>query len=324
MKAIVYDRYGPPEVLRHEDIEMPAPAVDQVLIQVRASSVNPYDWHFIRGTPSLIRLFTGLRAPKSRRLGADVAGVVAAIGRNVTSFKVGDAVFGTAKGAFAEYVCASPSTLALKPDNLTWEQAATAPIAGITALQGLRDKCGDLASQQVLINGASGGVGTFALQIAKSFGAHVTAVCSTRNIGLVRSFGADNIIDYTREDLLHCDLRFDVLFDLVGNLPLQSCLRVLQPRGIYIGCGGGSPDRRSSEMLTAMLQSLLLRPFTSRKMPGLLARVNTADLNVLADLMRSGKVTPVLDRTYPLRETASAIRYIEQGHARGKVAITVQ
>jgi NADPH:quinone reductase-like Zn-dependent oxidoreductase len=323
MKAIVYDHYGPPDVLHYEEVEKPTPADDQVLIQVRASSVNPYDWHFIRGTPSLLRLFAGLHAPKSRHLGADVAGVVEAVGRNTTTFKPGDEVFGTAKGAFAEYVCAPEATIALKPEDVTWEQAASVGIAGITALQGLRDKGNIRQGQRVLINGAAGGVGTFAVQIAKALEAHVTAVCSTRNVEFVRSIGADDAIDYTREDFIHGSRRYDVLFDLVGNHPLPACLRVLEPRGIYIGCGGGGPDRSSVELLGSMLHSLVLGPFTSRKLPGLLAKVNTADLNAVVDLMRTGKVTPVLDRSYALKETANAIRYIEQGHARGKVAITV-
>jgi NADPH:quinone reductase-like Zn-dependent oxidoreductase len=328
MKAIVYDRYGPPDVLQYEEVETPVPAADRVLIRVRASSVNPYDWHFIRGIPSFIRLFTGLRAPKSRRLGADVAGVVQATGSNVTKFKAGDAVFGTAQGSFAEYACALQSTLALKPENLSWEQAASVPIAGITALQGLRDKGGIRAGQQILINGASGGVGTFAVQIAKSFGARVTAVCSTRNIELVQSLGADRVIDYTREDFARAGQRqpggsYDVLFDLVGNRPLADCLRALHPKGIYIGCGGGGPNRSSAELMGSILYSLVRGLFTSRKMPGLLAKVNTADLEILAGLLRSAKVTPALDRTYNLCETAEAIRYLEQGHVRGKVAITV-
>jgi NADPH:quinone reductase-like Zn-dependent oxidoreductase len=323
MRAIVYDRYGSPDVLQYEEVEKPVPADDQVLIQVQASSVNPLDWHLIRGTPSFIRLFAGLRAPKSKRLGADVAGVVEAAGRNITSFKPGDAVFGTAAGSFAEYVCARESTLALKPENLTWEQAASVPIAGITALQGLRDKGRILTGQNVLINGAAGGVGTFAVQIAKSFDARVTAVCSTKNIQLVRSIGADDAVDYTLENFIHGGRRYDVFFDLVGNNPLRACLRVLQPNGIYIACGGGGPDRGSAELLGPMIYRLVLGPFTTQKMPGLLAKVNTGDLNFLADLMRSGKVTPVLDRSYALKETASAISYLEQLHARGKVAITV-
>ena len=323
MKAIVYDRYGPPDVLRYEELEKPLPGDDQVLIKVHASSVNPYDWHFIHGTPSLIRFISGVRAPKSKRLGVDVAGEVEAAGRNVTNFKPGDAVFGTATGAFAEYVCASESTLAHKPESLTWEQAASVPIAGITALQGLRDKAGILAGQHVLINGASGGVGTFAVQIAKSFEARVSAVCSTRNVELVRSIGADEVIDYTRENFIHGGQRYDVFFDLVGNNPLPACLRVLQPKGVYIGCGGGGPDRGSMELLGSMLYPLLLGPFTHQKMPGLLAKVNATDLNFLADLMQTGSITPVLDGTYALSETADAIRYLEQCHARGKVAITV-
>jgi NADPH:quinone reductase-like Zn-dependent oxidoreductase len=323
MKAIVYDRYGPPDVLRCQELEKPVPTDDQVLIRVRGSSVNPYDWHFIRGTPSFIRLFTGIRAPKSMRLGADVAGVVEAAGRNVTGFKSGDAIFGTAAGSFAEYVCAPASSVALKPENLTWEQAAAVPIAGITALQGLRDKGKIQTGQRILINGASGGVGTFAVQIAKSFGARVTGVCSTGNIELVRSLGADDVIDYTGENFVHGSERYDLLFDLVGNNPLSACLRVVKPHGTYIGCGGGGPDRRSIELLGSMLSSVLTAPFVTQKMPALLAKVNAADLTFLADLMRAGKVTPVLDRSYPLSETADAIRYLEQCHARGKVAITV-
>ena len=323
MKAIVYDRYGSPDVLQYQEIEKPIPADDQVLVRVRASSVNPYDWHFIRGTPSFIRLFSGIRAPKSRRLGADVAGVVETAGRNVTSFKSGDAIFGTATGAFAEYACALESSVALKPENLTWEQAASVPLAGITALQGLRDKGKIQAAQRVLINGAAGGIGTFAVQIAKSFGARVTGVCSTRNIELVRSLGADDAIDYNRENFIQGGRHYDLFFDLVGNNPLPACLRVLEPNGTYIGCGGGGPDRRSIDLLGSMLHGVVLAPFTTQKMPGLLAKMNTSDLSFLADLLRAGKIAPVLDRSYMLKETAAAIRYLEQGHARGKVAITV-
>jgi len=323
MKAIVYDRYGSPDVLQYQEIEKPEPADDQVLIQVRASSANPYDWHFIRGTPSFIRLFTGIRAPKSRRVGADVAGRVEAAGRNIKNFKPGDAVFGTATGSFAEYACALESNLALKPESLTWEQAASVPIAGITALQGLRDKGKIQAGQHVLINGAAGGVGTFAVQIAKSHGARVTGVCSTRNVDLVRSIGADEVVDYTRESFVDGGKRYDLFFDLVGNKPLPACLKVLQRNGIYIGCGGGGPDRGSMGLLGSMLRSVVHAPFTTQKMPTLFAKVNTGDLNCLADLMRDGKVTPILDRKYALKDTADAIRYVEQCHARGKVAITV-
>jgi NADPH:quinone reductase-like Zn-dependent oxidoreductase len=323
MNAIVYERYGPPDVLQYQEIEKPIPADDQVLIQVRASSVNPYDWHFIRGTPSFIRLFAGIRAPKSRRLGADVAGIVEAAGCNVASLKPGDAIFGTATGSFAEYVCAPESSLALKPEGLSWEQAASVPLAGITALQGLRDKGGLGAGQRVLINGAAGGVGTFAVQIAKSLGARVTGVCSTRNVELLRSIGADDVVDYTQEDFLSGGQLYDLFFDLVGNSSLRACLGVLHPQGIYIGCGGGGPDRRSIELLGSVLHQAALAPFVTQKMPGFLAKMNTADLNFLADLLRVGKIVPVIDNSYALQETASAIRYLEQGHARGKVVITV-
>lgn len=323
MKAIVYDHYGPPDVLQYQEIEKPTPAENQVLIQVHASSVNPYDWHFIRGKPSLMRLVTGLRTPKSRRLGADVAGVVEAAGRNVTTIKPGDAVFGTAAGSFAEYVCALESNLALKPENVTWQQAASVPIAGITALQGLRDKGDVQAGQHVLINGAAGGVGTFAVQLAKSFGARVTAICSTKNVELVRAIGAEEVIDYTREGFTVASQRYDLLFDLVGNNTLSASLRVLRPKGTYIACGGGGPDRRTIDLLAGMLQSIVTAPFVSQKIPGLFANVNTADLTFLANSMRAGKITPVLDRTYALSETATAVRYVEQCHARGKVAISI-
>ena len=300
----------------------PRPADDQVLIRVHASSINP-----LTGTSSAAHLpsfacswFAHAQIETPWR---GLAGVVEAVGRNVHSLKPGDAVFGTANGAFAEFACSSAASLALKPENLTWEQAASAPIAGITALQGLRDMGKLVAGQRVLINGAAGGVGTFAVQIARSLGARVTAVCSTRNVELVRSIGADEVIDYTLENFIHQAQRYDVFFDLVGNKPLSACLRVLEPKGIYIGCGGGGPDRRSIELLGPLFQSLALGPFTTKKMPGLLAKVNAADLNLLADLMRSGKVTPVLDRSYALAETADAVRYVELLHARGKVAISV-
>lgn len=323
MKAIVYDHYGPPDVLQYQEIEKPTPADNQVLIQVHAASVNPYDWHFIRGKPSLMRLVTGLRAPKSKHVSADVAGVVESTGPNVAGLKPGDEVFGTATGAFAEFACALESKLALKPAKITWQQAASVPIAGITALQGLRNKGGVQPGQHVLINGAAGGVGTFAVQIAKSLGARVTAVCSTRNIDLVRSIGADNVIDYTRENFVQAAERYDLLFDLVGNHPLSASLRVLHPKGTYIGCGGGGPDRPTTDLLAGMLQALVMAPFISQKMPGLFANVNTPDLAFLANLMREGKIVPVIDRTYPLSETAAAVAYVEQCHARGKVVLTI-
>ena len=323
MHAILYHRYGPPDVVEYTDVEKPSPGPDEALIRVHAASVNPYDWHFLRGTPSFIRLFTGFGKPKSPRLGADVAGIIEAVGPRITGFKPGDAVFGTCKGAFAEYACAPEKSLALKPENLTFQQAASIPIAGITALQGLRD-CGRLKPQQrVLINGAAGGVGTFAVQIAKSFGAHVTGVCSTRNLELVRSIGADGAIDYTREDFTHPGQTYDVVFDLVGNHPLSALRRALHPKGIYVGCGGGGPDKSSADLLSNMLGRLLISPFVSQKITGVFAKINGADLDLLGALAASGKIIPVLDHSFALPETAAAIRYVEQCHARGKVIITV-
>ena len=249
MQAIVYHRYGSPDVLELAEIPIPTPAEGQVLIRVHAASVNPYDWHFLRGTPSPIRLFSGMRSPKSPRLGADVAGVVEAVGAKVAPFKPGDAVFGTAKGSFAEYACATPSQLAMKPQEISFEQAACLPIAGITALQGVRDKGKVQPGQTVLINGAAGGVGTFAVQIAKSLGTRVTGVCSTRNVELLRSIGADEVIDYTREDFARSTQHYDLLFDLVGNRPLADYLCAVQPHGTYIWCGGGGPDRSTMNLL---------------------------------------------------------------------------
>ena len=323
MHAIVYHRYGPPDLLEYSEIEKPSPAPGEVLIRVCAASVNPYDWHFLRGTPTFIRLFTGLGGPKSPRLGADVAGVVDAMGPGVVRFKPGDAVFGTAKGAFAEYACATEKTIILKPEKLTFAQAASIPIAGITALQGLRD-CGRLRPQQsVLINGASGGVGTFAVQIARSYGAHVTGVCSTRNLELVRSIGAEYVIDYTQEDFTQSGQTYDVIFDLVGNHPLSSLRRALHPRGIYVGCGGGGPEKGSADLLKMMIGRMVAAPFASQKLTGVLAKVTSDDLDVLGELAATGKMTPVLDRSFSLAETAAAIRYVEECHARGKVTIAV-
>ena len=323
MQAMVYRRYGPPDVLACEEIDKPVPAQGEILIQVRAGSVNPYDWHFLRGTPSFVRLFTGLSRPKSPRLGADVAGVVVAVGAGAARFKSGDAVFGVCKGAFAEYACGKEAELALKPEQVSFEGAASVPIAGITALQGLRD-CGRVQSgQRVLLNGAAGGVGTFAVQIGKWLGAHITGVCSTRNVGLVQAIGADCVIDYTVQDFTRNDEKYDVVFDLVSNHSLKAMRRVLRPKGIFVGCGGGGPDKPGGELLAAMLGRLVASPFTSQKLTGVMAKVNAADLNVLGELLQSGKIKPVLDRSYPLREVPDAIRYVESCHARGKVTIAV-
>jgi len=326
MKAIVYCDYGLTN-LKLENIEKPTPNDDQVLVRVRAASVNPYDWHFIEGTPYIMRAMgVGLRKPKDTRLGVDFAGTIEAVGKNVTQFKPGDEVFGGRGGAFAEYVCARANrAVALKPANLTFEQAASVNIAGITALQALRDKGNVQAGQKVLINGASGGVGTFAVQIAKSFGADVTGVCSTRNVDLVRSLGADRVIDYTKEDFAKGEQRYDVILDNVPNHSLSECRRILNPKGKYIMIGGGGPnDSRWVGPFGRVIHTLLLSPFISQKMGMMMADANQKDLTILADLMQSGKVKPVIDRTYKLSEVPAAIAYLEQGHARGKVVITVE
>src|SRR5712671_4885081 len=326
MKAIVYCDYGLAN-LKLEDVEKPVPNDDQILVRVRAASVNPYDWHFIEGTPKIIRLMgVGLRKPKDTRVGVDFAGTVEAVGKNVTNFKPGDEVFGGRGGAFAEYVCPrAHRAVALKPANITFEQAASVNIAGITALQGLRDKGKVQQGQKVLINGASGGVGTFAVQIAKSFGADVTGVCSTRNLDLVRSIGADHVIDYTKEDFTKSDQRYDVMYDTVGNRSLLECRRVLTPKGKAVMIGGGGPgDQGLIGPLVGPIKLLMLSPFVSQEMGTFLAELNQKDLTALADLMQSGKVTPVIDKRYKLSELPQAIEYLEQGHARGKVIIAVE
>ncbi len=327
MKAVVYTNYGSPDVLEIRDIKKPVPNDDQVLIKVRAASINPLDWHFMEGTPYIMRAIgVGLRKPKDPRLGVDYAGTVEAVGKNVTQFKPGDEVLGGKSGAFAEYVCArADRAIVLKPANITFEQAASVPIAAITALQGLRDKGKIQPGQKVLINGASGGVGTFAVQIAKSFGADVTGVCSTRNLDMVRSLGADHVIDYTKEDFTKNGQRYDLILDNVGTQPLSGFRRALQPKGICVMIGGGGPnDGGLIGPLGRPVKALLLSPFISQKMGMLVAELNKKDLTILGDLMQSGKVTPVIDRTYPLSKIAEAIRYLEQGHARGKVVITVE
>jgi NADPH:quinone reductase-like Zn-dependent oxidoreductase len=322
MKAIVYHRYGPPDVLGIEDLETPTAAADEVLIRVRAASVNPLDWHYMRGTPHLLRIGTGLGKPKNPRLGVDVAGQVEAVGRSVTQLKPGDEVFGTCRGAFAEYACAPARALVVKPDNVTFEQAASAPIAGLTALQGLCKWGRIQRGQSVLINGASGGVGTFAVQMAKSFGAQVTAVCSARNADMVRSIGADQVIDYTLEDFTRSGQRYDVLLDNVGNRSLSACRRVLNPKGRYVEVG--APDVRWTGLLGGLVTMFLLSRFVSQDMTMMLTKLNQEDLTVLHTLMKTGKVTPVIDRRYSLSEVPDAIRYLEAGHARGKVVITVE
>jgi NADPH:quinone reductase-like Zn-dependent oxidoreductase len=322
MKGIVYRRYGSPDVLSVEEIDKPVPGPDEVLIKVNAASVNPYDWHFMRGEPYPLRLVAGLRSPKSQRLGADLAGTVESVGKNVQQLKAGDHVFGTGKGSFAEYACAPASRLAPKPERVTFEQAASVPIAALTALQALRDKARMQAGQRILINGAAGGVGTFAVQIAKSLGAEVTGVCSTRNLETVRSIGADRVVDYTREDFANRGERYDVLIDLVGNRSLAACRRVLTPKGICVAAGGAT-DRWMVGPLAAMIASAAVSAFGSQKFVGILAKMKSHDLAFIGELVATGKVIPVIDRRNGLNEVPDAIRYLEEGHARGKVVIVI-
>jgi len=326
MKAIVYCDYGVAN-LKLAEIAKPTPTDDQILVKVHAASVNPLDWHFIEGTPKIMRaLGVGLRKPKDTRLGVDFAGTVEAVGKNVTQFKPGDEVFGGRDGAFAEYVCPrADRAVTLKPANISFEQAASINIAGITALQAVRDKGKVQPGQKVLINGASGGVGTFAVQIAKSFGADVTGVCSTRNLDMVRSLGADHVIDYTKEDFAKGDQRYDVILDNVPNHSLSECRRVLNPQGKYVMIGGGGPnDNRWIGPFGRLIQALVVSPFVSQKMGMMMAELKKSDLAILGDMMQSGKVKPVIDRTYKLSELPAAIAYLEEGHARGKVVITVE
>jgi NADPH:quinone reductase-like Zn-dependent oxidoreductase len=321
MKAIVVSNYGSPDVLKCDEVDKPTAGDDQVLIKVRAASVNPLD-RMVRGKPYLIRLMTGLRKPKDTRLGRDVAGEVEAVGRNVTRFKPGDAVFGTCRGAFAEYACALESKLAMKPNKVTFEQAASVPVAGLTALQGLRDKGQIRSGAKVLINGAAGGVGTFAVQIAKSFGAEVTAVCSTGKVDMVLSIGADRIIDYTREDFTKGEQRYDLIFDCAGTRSLSALRRLLNPKGVYILVGAPAQGRWVGP-LAQVLKTLVASWFVSEKLVLFLAQIRTEDLTILGELIEAGRVTPVIGKRYRLSEVPEAIRYLEEGHARGKVVITV-
>ncbi|MCH7834661.1 MAG: NAD(P)-dependent alcohol dehydrogenase [Proteobacteria bacterium] len=323
MKAIVYRCYGSADVLGFEDVEKPTPADDEVLVKVVAASVNPLDWHYMRGSPYLMRLGIGLGAPNDTSLGVDFAGTVEAIGRNVKRFKPGDEVFGGTSGAFAEYVTVREDrALALKPANMTFEQSASVPIAGITALQALRDKGKIAPGKKVLINGASGGVGTFAVQIAKSFGAEVTGVCSTRNVEMVRSIGADHVIDYTQEDYTRSGQRYDLIIDNVGNHSLSANRRVLTSDGIFVIVGG--PKGNWLRPLMNPIKALVFSPFVGQEFVMILAKLRKDDLAILGDLMQAGKVTPVIDRRYRLSEVPAAIRYSEEGHARGKIVIDLE
>jgi NADPH:quinone reductase-like Zn-dependent oxidoreductase len=292
------------------------------LIRVRAASVNPADLHLMRGTPYFLRIAAGLRKPNITRLGLDVAGQVEAVGSNVTEFKPGDEVFGLCRGAFAEYACTPEAALVTKPNNVTFEQAASVPGSAFTALQGLRDKGHIQPGKKVLINGASGGVGTFAVQIAKSFGADVTGVCSTRNVEMVRSIGADHVIDYTREEFTKSRQRYDLILDSVGNHSLLACRRVLSPKGIYIVNGG--PEGRWIGPLARGIRALVLSRFVGQNFVMFFAKRSKEDLTTIRGLVGAGKVTPVIDRRYRLSEVPDAIRYLEEGHAQGKVVITVE
>jgi NADPH:quinone reductase-like Zn-dependent oxidoreductase len=321
VKAIVYHEYGSPDVLRCEEIEKPTAGDEEVLIKVRAASVNPRDWHFMRGAPYMVRIMTGLQKPEKGRLGVDLAGQVEAVGRNVTQFQPGDQVFGASLGAFAEYVCVDQNSVAVKPANLTFEQAAAMPTGGLTALQALR-KGRIRPGQKVLINGAAGGVGTFAVPIAKSLGAQVTGVCSTRNVSLVRSIGADHVIDYTQEDFTKSGQRYDLIFDCVGNHSLSASRRVISPNGTYLMVGGSGGGRWMGPLALG-LKAVLLSRFVSQDLVMFLASSNKEDLVTLKRLAESKTVTPVIDRAYPLSELPEAIRYLEEGHARGKVVVAL-
>ena len=322
MKAIVYRRYGSPDVLHLEETDQPVVGDGDVLVKVRAAAANPYDWHFSRGEPYFMRLFVGLRRPKANGLGADFSGQVEAVGADVTRFQPGDEVFGVGNGAFAEYLCAREHELARKPTKMTFEHAAAVPMAGLTALQGLRDAGQLKAEQKVLIVGASGGVGTFAVQIAKAFGAHVTGVCSARNLELVRSLGADQVIDYTEEDFTASGRKFDLIFQLAGTHSPADCRRALSAKGTLVQSSGDS-DGRWIGPLDRLLQAIVLSPFVSQRLCSIDMKRSRKDLQILAELIEAGKITPVIDRIHSLGEVPEALRYLEQGHARGKVVITV-
>jgi NADPH:quinone reductase-like Zn-dependent oxidoreductase len=319
MKAIVYKTYGPPDVLQMEEVEKPAPDENQVLIKVHAASINAGDYRTMRADPFLIRLMSGLLKPKDPRLGWDLAGRVEAVGKNIKQFRPGDEVFGCANGTFAEYALAKEDHLALKPANKSFEETAALPVAALTALQGLRDAAGIRPGQKVLIQGASGGVGSYAVQFAKLFGAEVTAVCNTRNLDMVRSIGADHVIDYTKEDFTKSRQRYDLIFAVNGYHPLSAYKRALSPQGIYI-CAGGA----MRQFLQAILLGALMSRKGGKKMGTMgIAKINQKDLVYLGQLLEAGKIAPVIDRRYPLSEIAEAFRYIEAKHAQGKVVITM-
>lgn len=323
MQAVVYRCYGPPTVLKLEEIVKPLPEDDRILVKVHASSVNPLDWHYMRGEPYFMRSMAGLGVPHSIHMGVDFAGTVESVGKHVTRFKPGDEVFGGHDGAFAQYVSVGENgSVAMKPVNMTFEQAAAAPIAAVTALQALRDEGHVHSGQSVLINGASGGVGTFAVQIAKSYGAQVTGVCSTHNVALVRAIGADRVIDYTKEDFTAGAERYDLIVDIVGTHSVREYGRVLNPGGTLVMVGALDKGPWLGPLWSS-LKGYVVSRFIGQKFDFFLAHLDATDLDVLRALMETGKVTPVIDRTYALNDVPAAIAYLEQGHAHGKIVITV-
>ena len=322
MRAAVHRCYGSPDVVRIETLAKPIPADHELLIRVQASSVNPYDWHMMSGEPYLLRPSSGWGAPQDISLGKDFAGTVEAVGKLVTGFKPGDEVFGLGSGAFAQYLRSPDSTVVMKPANVTFDEAAAVPIAGLTALQGLRDQGQLRSGQKVLINGAGGGVGTFAVQIAKALGAEVTAVTNSGSLELVRSIGADHVIDYTHEDFTLRPEQYNLILDLAGNHPLSAYRRVLTPDGTYVIAGDTSKGRWTGPV-ASLGKTLVVAKFVKQKLVAFIADINQADLATLADMLQTGKVKPVIDRRYPLEQIAAAIRYQQTGHARGKVVVTV-
>ncbi|HYR76426.1 MAG TPA: NAD(P)-dependent alcohol dehydrogenase [Pyrinomonadaceae bacterium] len=322
MKAAIYTSYGPPEVVRIADVEKPVPKDDEVLIKVRAASVNPLDWRLMKGTPRALRIMPRLLKMPIGRPGVDVAGEVEAVGRNVTQFKPGDQVFGGSRGAFAEYATTREKSIVTKPNSVTFEQAASIYVAGLTALQGLRDKGKIQPGQKVLVNGAAGGVGTFAVQIAKSFGANVTGVCSTRNLDMVRSIGAEKTIDYTQNDFTTSNQRYDLILDCVGNHSFSECRRVLNPDGRCVMIGAPH-DMSMMGLLAMMIKPLVLSLFVNQKAVMFIAKSSQDDLTLLGEFIATGKLKPVIGGRYSLSDAADAVRHVEEGHARGKVLITL-
>jgi NADPH:quinone reductase-like Zn-dependent oxidoreductase len=322
MKAAIYTTYGAPEVVHIAEVEKPVPKDDEVLIKVRAASVNPLDWRLMKGEPRALRIMPRLMKMPIGKPGVDVAGVVEAVGSKVTQFKPGDAVFGSCPGAIAEYACARERGIAKKPELVTFEQAASVNVAGLTALQGLRDKGKIQAGSKILVNGAAGGVGTFAVQLGKWLGAQVTGVCSTRNVQMVQSIGADEVIDYTWHDFTTNDQHYDLILDCIGNHPFSECRRVLSPKGKFVMIGAPH-DISISQLIAIPIKALVLSAFVSQKAIPFIAKASQADLTLLGELITTGKVTAVIDKIYPLSEAAAAVRHVEEGHARGKVVVTL-